>query len=56
MHALPIRAKSCPPQVDILLENDILNFDNVFLRHPYFFDLKLYNKSNKLQAKFVIEP
>ena len=55
MHALPIKAESFVPKVEILVPNDLIDFEKVFLRHPYYFDLKMRNRS-KLQAKFEILP
>lgn len=55
MHALPIKAKSEVPTVDILVPDNLIQFPKVFLRYPYYFEIKMRNQS-KLQAKFEILP
>jgi len=52
MHTLPIRAECFVPKVEIL-PADVLDFNQVFLRHDYSRTIELKNLS-KLRAKFEI--
>lgn len=55
MHALPLRAESFVPNVEIDVPSSLIDFEKVFLRHPYTYDIQMRNDSN-LQAKFEVLP